>query len=138
MLSLKSTVSKPCSNLSAYAVIRKYHCLIFFFTTGWPPRSLTPFTTSSFANTVPNASHQFTSPYFEKAKRRFINTSSFSGLEKLFHCDAVKFNTECSMPKAAEPSASNIAINCVMLSAFCVLLLYQLLNNSKKIFCVHL
>ena len=73
MLSLKSTVSRLANNLSAYSVILKYHCLIFFFTTGWPPLSLTPFTTSSLANTVPNASHQFTSPYLLKARRYSIN-----------------------------------------------------------------
>jgi len=31
-----------------------------FLITGWPPRSLTPSTTSSFASTVPSAGHQLT------------------------------------------------------------------------------
>ena len=62
MASLNSMRFKPSNNLSAYSVILKYHWRNFFFTTGYPPRSLTPFTTSSFASTVPNASHQFTSP----------------------------------------------------------------------------
>ena len=37
-----------------------YSQTIFFWTTGKPPRSLTPSMTSSFANTVPRAWHQFT------------------------------------------------------------------------------
>ena len=40
--------------------VRRHHCCIFFCTTGKPPRSLTPFTTSSLASTVPRPAHQFT------------------------------------------------------------------------------
>ena len=40
--------------------MRIIHCRICFCTTGWLPRSERPSTTSSFASTVPRASHQFT------------------------------------------------------------------------------
>ena len=36
--------------------------LILFFVTGYPPLSENPLMTSSLARTVPNSSHQFTSP----------------------------------------------------------------------------
>ena len=112
MLSLKSTVSNPCSNLSAYSVILKYHCLIFFFTTGWPPLSLTPFTTSSLANTVPKASHQFTSPYLLKARRYSIKICCCFVSSNAHHSVAVKFATP-SFKWFLFPSFSN----CIFKSA---------------------
>ena len=38
------------------------NALILFFVTGYPPLSENPLITSSLARTVPNSSHQFTSP----------------------------------------------------------------------------
>lgn len=60
MFSSHSSPSSPSSSLSAYAVIRSIHCFIGRRTTGCPPRSLTPPTTSSLARTVPRAGHQLT------------------------------------------------------------------------------
>ncbi len=53
----------PCqmvAHLSAYAVILSIHCFMGMRTTGWSPLSLLPSMTSSLANTVPKAGHQFT------------------------------------------------------------------------------
>ena len=40
--------------------MRSIHWRIGRRTTGWPPRSLLPSITSSFASTVPSAGHQLT------------------------------------------------------------------------------
>ena len=56
----KSIVSNPFSNFSAYSGILITHCFMFFFTTGYPPRSLFPSIISSLASTVPSSSHQLT------------------------------------------------------------------------------
>ncbi len=40
--------------------MRSIHCRSGIRTTGWPPRSDLPSTTSSLASTVPSAGHQFT------------------------------------------------------------------------------
>ena len=54
---------------SAYAVIRSIHWRIGRRSTGNPPTSLLPSTTSSFASTVPSAGHQFTGASETNASR---------------------------------------------------------------------
>ena len=57
----QSKLSKSSRSLSAYSVILMTHCFIGRRITGYPPLSLNPPITSSFARTVPNSSHQLTS-----------------------------------------------------------------------------
>ena len=56
-ISVQSRSSVASSISSAYAVIRKNHCLRFFFTTGLPQRQHLPPSTCSFASTVWSVSH---------------------------------------------------------------------------------
>ena len=58
----QSIDSRSDKSLSAYLLILRHQCFIFFFVTGNPPLSENPLITSSLARTVPNSSHQLTSP----------------------------------------------------------------------------
>ena len=87
--SVQSILSRPSSNLCAYADTLKHHCFIFFCTTGKPPRSETPSTTSSLASTVPSAGHQLTIVSFRNAILQFISISCFATSLRLFHSSAV-------------------------------------------------
>ena len=89
--SVQSIFSRPSSILCAYADTRRHHCFIFFCTTGNPPRSDTPSTTSSLASTVPNSGHQFTIVSFRNAMRQFIRSSCCSFFSNLFHSVALMF-----------------------------------------------
>ena len=89
MDSLHSIFSRPSSRRCEYADTRRHHCFIFFCTTGCPPRSDTPSTTSSFARTVPSAGHQFTMVSLRKAIRQFMSNSSFAVSLNVFHSSAV-------------------------------------------------
>src|SRR5690606_8115307 len=136
----QSTVSNPRSKRSAYAVIRIDHCIIFFCSTGYPPRSDTPLITSSFANTVPKAAHQFTVLSRKYASLYFNNSRCCSSSEKPFHSVAVNVNISSSQTASisSEPESLNRAIKLSIDSALSVSLLYQALNNCMKIHCVHL
>ena len=58
--SVQSRSSRSSRRRPAYAETRSCHWVIFFCSTGWPPRTEYPSFTSSFASTVPRAGHQFT------------------------------------------------------------------------------
>ena len=58
----QSILFKSSKSLSEYLLILRHQCLTFLFVTGYPPLSLTPLIISSLASTVPNSSHQLTSP----------------------------------------------------------------------------
>ena len=111
--SVQSIVSKPCSKRSAYAEIRIDHCVIFFLTTGCPPRSDTPFTISSFAKTVPKAGHQFTSVLAKYVNLYFNNISCCFSDEYPFHASAEKASTSSSHTAFtfSFPARSNSLIN---------------------------
>src|SRR6202008_1804818 len=99
----------------------------------------TPSFTSSFANTVPIAGHQFTHASPRYAKRKFISTSDFSFSEKFFHCSAENGFKSCSISPVRilsslpeNPCVSKIEINEAIDSAFFDLLLYQELKICRK------
>ena len=81
----QSILSRPPNSLSEYSLILRHQCLTFLLVTGYPPRSLTPLIISSFAKTVPNSSHQFTSPSVKYASLKFIKISDFSLALNAFH-----------------------------------------------------
>ena len=87
--SVQSILSSPSSRRCEYADTLRHHCFIFFCTTGCPPRSDTPSTTSSFASTVPNAGHQFTIVSLRNAIRQFIRSSCWATSSIAFHSSAV-------------------------------------------------
>src|SRR6056297_280276 len=107
------------------------HCVIFLRITGCPPRSETPFTISSFASTVPNAGHQFTSLsakyvslYFNKISCLFI--SEYDSQSAAVNGSTVSSQTALTL---VFPSALNLATNVFISSALSVSLLYHELNN---------
>ena len=87
--SVQSIFSRPSSRRCEYADTLRHHCFIFFCTTGWPPRSETPSTTSSFASTVPSAGHQLTIVSLRNAMRQFIRSSCCAVSLMAFHSSAV-------------------------------------------------
>ena len=100
-------------------------------TTGCPPRSETPFTISSFAKTVPNAGHQFTSVSDKKVKRYCNKISCFLVFEKFFQSSAEKeiISSSETAFTFVFPSFSKTEIKVLMSSALSISLLYQELNN---------
>src|SRR5690606_11812627 len=107
------------------------HCVIFFLMIGCPPRSDTPFTISSFAKTVPNAGHQFTSAsakyvnlYCNKICCCFMESnpaqSSAENVSTLSSQTAFTFEF---------PSEAKMLVSLEISSAFSASLSYQELNN---------
>ena len=108
--SVQSIFSSPSSRRCEYADTLRHHCFIFFCTTGCPPRSETPSTTSSLASTVPSAGHQFTIVSFRNAMRQFISSSCCAVSLMLFHSSAVtSISSVHAALKPALPSFSNFA-----------------------------
>src|SRR5690606_786614 len=111
------------------------HCIIFFCSTGNPPRSDKPLITSSFANTVPNAGHQFTVLSLKKASLYFKSSVCFSVSENAFHSSALKVNTSSSDSALipSEPEVSNFWIKVAIDSALSDSLLYHASKSCIKI-----
>ena len=104
--SVQSIFSSPSSRRCEYAETLRHHCFIFFCTTGCPPRSDTPSTTSSLASTVPRAGHQFTIVSLRNAIRQFINSSCCATSLILFHSSAV--TTTSSVHAALIPALPSL------------------------------
>ena len=81
----QSILFKSSKSRSEYLLILKHQCFTLFFETGYPPLSLTPFTISSFASTVPSSSHQLTSPSVIYASLKSISISDLIFSLKFFH-----------------------------------------------------
>src|SRR5215217_7345314 len=116
------------------------HCIIFFCSTGCPPRSEKPSFTSSLANTVPKAAHQLTVLSFKYVKRYFKSSSCFSSSVMVAQSLGIKLLVSSSQTAftSAEPAALNFSIKVLISSARSFSRLYQELNNCIKIHCVHL
>ncbi len=115
--------------------MRILHCIIFLRTTGCPPRSETPFTISSFANTVPKAGHQLTSVSDKKVRRYFKSIFCCFSDENSRHSAAENTSIESSQAALtwAFPSDSKTEISVSMASALSEVLWYHELNNWIKI-----
>ena len=117
---LQSSPSSSSNNRSAYAVIRNIHWRIGRRTTGNPPTSLLPSTTSSFARTVPSSGHQFTGASVTYASRLLSANSRRSSSDSCGNSRLLRSRSS-SIGRAAFSFGSN-----------------QELYNFKKIHCVHL
>ena len=120
--------------------MRIIHWVIFFRTTGCPPRSETPLTISSFARTVPKAGHQFTSASAKYVNRYFNSIRCFSSFESCFHSSAEKLGVSSSQTALTFvlPSVSNRDIKVAMGMALSASVSYHELKSCMNIHCVHL
>src|SRR5690554_765992 len=120
--------------------MRILHCFIFLRSTGWPPRSETPLTISSFAKTVPRFGHQLTSVSAKYVSLYCSNISCFSFSEKASHSEAVNCLTSSSHTAFTFvfPSEEKTATNSSIPLALSASTSYQLSKSCRKIHWVHL